>query len=142
MWSAAIGGGGACLAALLACAAYAGETRYSQSPDNDIGTWETENAGVYLRMTQITPDQARAFMVARGLDDKSVEEFARHCVFMTVLRNESKRPINYCLAEWRYVPEGGTVATDADQARLVGPFPAAQPAQVGQAGVRMGAVSG
>ena len=47
-------------------------------------------------------------MVARGLDDKSVEEFARHCVFMTVLRNESKRPINYCLAEWRYVPEDGT----------------------------------
>jgi hypothetical protein len=83
----------------------AGETRYTVSPDSGIGTWETETDGVHLRMTQITPDQARAFMAARGLDEKSVEAFARHCVFMTVLRNDTRRPINYCLAEWRYVPE-------------------------------------
>ena len=102
-----MGGAWVCVLLLLAAPAHAGETRYSQSPDTSIGTWETETAGVYLRMTQIAPDQARAFMAARGLDEKSVEEFARHCVFMTVLRNESKQPINYCLAEWRYVPEDG-----------------------------------
>lgn len=95
------------LAALLATQAVAGETRHSRSEETGIDTWETETSQVHLRMTQITPDQARAFMAARGLDEKSVEEFARHCVFMTVLRNESKRPINYCLSEWRYVPEDG-----------------------------------
>jgi len=97
-----------CLLALLAAPVHGGDTRYSQSADTGIGTWETETDGVHLRMTQIAPDQARAFMAARGLDDKSVEEFARHCVFMTVLRNDTRQPINYCLAEWRYVPEDGT----------------------------------
>ena len=46
-------------------------------------------------------------MQGRGLDDKSVDEFARTCVYMTVLRNDSKAPIKYCLAEWRYITEDG-----------------------------------
>ena len=96
-----------CVLALLAAPALGGETRYTLSSDTGIGTWETESYGVHLRMTQIAPDQARAFMAARGMDEKSVEEFARHCVFMTVLRNESRQAINYCLADWRYVPEDG-----------------------------------
>jgi len=99
---------GLCLMSLLPFMANAGETRYSQSAETGNATWETEMDGVHLRMTQIAPDQARAFMSARGLDEKSVEEFARHCVFMTVLRNETRQPINYCLADWRFVPEGGT----------------------------------
>ena len=98
---------GICLVTLLSSAACADETRYSQSPETGVATWETQTDQVHLRMTQITPDQARAFMAARGLDEKSVEEFAHHCVFMTVLRNASKRPITYCMAEWRYIPEDG-----------------------------------
>jgi hypothetical protein len=94
-----------CVVVLWSNSVNAGETRYSQSPESAVATWETETDHVHLRMTQISPDQARAFMTARGLDEKSVEEFARHCVFMTVLRNESKRPIRFCMTEWRYVPE-------------------------------------
>jgi hypothetical protein len=85
-----------------------GNTRHSVASDTGLATWETDNSGVHLRLTQISPDQARAFMQARGLDEKSVDEFARTCVYMGVLRNDSKQPIKYCLADWRYVPEGKT----------------------------------
>ena len=82
-----------------------GLTHHSLAYDSGLSTWETDNRGVHLRLTQISPDQARAFMQGRGLDEKSVDEFARSCVYMTVLRNDSKQPIKYCLAEWRYIPE-------------------------------------
>jgi hypothetical protein len=92
---------------LAASGAQAAETSHSASADSGIETWETDTDGVHLRLTQITPDQARAFMAARGLDKKSVDDFVHHCVFMAVLRNDSKHPINYCLMDWRYVPEAG-----------------------------------
>lgn len=95
------------------CSADDGETRQTVSAETGLATWETDNNGIHVRLTQISPDQVRAFMQARGLDQKSVEEFARTCVFMTVVRNDSKRPIKYCLAEWRYLP------ADKDDAQLM-----------------------
>jgi hypothetical protein len=92
---------------LQAAAAADGLTRQNIAADSSLVTWETETGGIHLRLTQISPDQARAFMQGRGLDEKSVEEFARTCVYMTVLRNDSKQPIKYCLADWRYVPKDG-----------------------------------
>lgn len=87
------------------------QTLISVAQDSQLTTWQTETGGVHVRLTQISPQQARAFMQARGLDEKSVDEFSRTCVYMTVLRNESKNPIKYCLAEWRYMPELGTPQT-------------------------------
>lgn len=84
------------------------QTQASLAQETNIATWETKSNDVHLRLTQISPNQARAFMQARGLDEKSVAEFSHTCVYMTVLRNDSKLPIKYCLAEWRYVPNLGT----------------------------------
>ena len=100
------------LAVLLGSARLsAGETVQTTDPTTQLSTWETEAHDVHLRLTQISPEQARAFMQARGLDEKSVEEFARTCVYMTVLRNDGKAPIKFSMAEWRYVLRS---ATDAD----------------------------
>lgn len=88
-------------------AAYAGATRHSIDPETGIPTWEVETQGVHLRLTRISPEQARAFMQGRGLDPASVEEFAHTCVYMTVVRNERKQPIGHDLGYWRFVPEGG-----------------------------------
>ena len=96
----------ACMTSVLAA-----ETRHTVDPETQLSTWETEAHHVHLRLTQISPNQARAFMQARGLDEKSVDEFARTCVYMTVLRNASSKPVKFCLAEWRYVPEFGTPQT-------------------------------
>ncbi|NWG39787.1 MAG: hypothetical protein HXY27_07465 [Hydrogenophilaceae bacterium] len=85
----------------------ADETHQSVSSETGLMTWETKNKGVHLRLTQISSDQARAFMLARGMDTKSASEFADTCVYMTVLRNDSKQPIKYSLSDWRYVEHGG-----------------------------------
>lgn len=85
-----------------------GETRQSVSPESGLMTWETAKEGVHLRLTQISQEQAQAFMLARGMDEKSANEFADTCVFMSVLRNDSRKPIKFCLAEWRYIPRDGT----------------------------------
>lgn len=84
-----------------------GTTRHSIDPDTGLSTWEADTQGVYLRLTQISPEQARAFMQGRGMDRQSVEEFAHACVYMTVVRNESKRAIEHTLTDWRYRPQGG-----------------------------------
>lgn len=90
-----------------AATALKGETVHSISEETGMATWETEDKGVYFRLTQISQEQAQAFMLARGMDAKSASEFASTCVFMSVLRNDSKKPIKYRLAEWRYVPQQG-----------------------------------
>lgn len=101
------------LAILAASAAQAeaiaveSQTSASVSPDTGLGTWETKANDVYVRLTQISPDQARGFMQARGLDEKSVDEYAHTCVFMTVLRNDGKHPVKFCLAEWRLIAADG-----------------------------------
>jgi hypothetical protein len=99
--------------ALISCSlAYAVQgdgnaaTIQSVAQDSGLVTWETPNRGVHLRLTQISPDQARAFMQGRGLDQESIEEFAHTCVYMTVLRNDSNQPIRYSLADWRFLPVG------------------------------------
>lgn len=84
-----------------------GVTRHSIAEDTGLSTWEVDTQDVHLRLTQISPEQARAFMLNRGMDRKSVEEFARTCVYMTVVRNEGKQPIEHKLAYWRYLTEGG-----------------------------------
>lgn len=103
---------GICISATLWTGSIlAAETRHTLNTETQLSTWETSSNDVHLRLTQISPEQARAFMQARGLDEKSVDEFAHTCVYMTVLRNEGKSPIKYCLAEWRYIPEFGTQQT-------------------------------
>jgi hypothetical protein len=92
-----------------------GVTRHSTDPDTALSTWEVDNQGVHLRLTQISPEQARAFMLNRGMDKESVEEFAHTCVYMTVVRNEGKQPIEHKLAYWHYVPEGGQPRTMLDK---------------------------
>ncbi len=84
-----------------------GATRHGIAEDTGLSTWEVDTRGVHLRLTQISPEQVRAFMLNRGMDRQSVEEFARACVFMTVVRNESSQPIEHNLADWRYLPAGG-----------------------------------
>ena len=51
-------------------------------------TWSTQAHGVYFSLTQILPEQARAFYVNRGFSLKQIEPYATSCVYMTVLRND------------------------------------------------------
>jgi hypothetical protein len=89
-------------------AASADPTASSVDPETGLATWQTETRGIQVRLTQISPDQARAFYQARGFSTEAAEHYARRCVFMTVVRNVGDTAIEHRLADWRYRAGGGT----------------------------------
>jgi len=93
------------LLAMWGTAAHAG-TDFSVDAETGLASWQTETDGIQVRLTQISPDQARAFYQARGFSAADAERYARECVFMTVVRNIGDTPIRHRLADWRYVAAG------------------------------------
>jgi len=93
------------LLAVGSAAASAG-TDISVDAETGLTTWQTETAGIQVRLTQISPDQARAFYLARGFSAAAAERYASECVFMTVVRNIGDVPIQHRLADWRYESAG------------------------------------
>lgn len=75
-------------------------------PDTGLSSWQTEQTGIQVRLTQIRSDQARAFYMARGFSAAATERYVAECVFMTVVRNVGVTPIQNRLADWRYVVSG------------------------------------
>ncbi|AAZ96226.1 hypothetical protein Tbd_0273 [Thiobacillus denitrificans ATCC 25259] len=71
--------------------------------ETGLSTWQTETDGIQVRLTQISPDQARAFYQARGFSAEAAERYVAECVFMTVVRNIGQAPIEHRLADWRYL---------------------------------------
>jgi hypothetical protein len=90
------------------CAAAHGGTDSSVDAETGLTTWQTESAGIQVRLTQISPDQARAFYQARGFSAAAAEHYAAECVFMTVVRNIGAPPLQHRLADWRYLYAGQT----------------------------------
>jgi hypothetical protein len=74
------------LLAVGSATAWAG-TDSSVDADTGLTTWQTETRGIQVRLTQISPDQARGFYQARGFSPAAAERYASECVFMTVVRN-------------------------------------------------------
>lgn len=91
---------------LLAGNALADEHR--RDPDSGLESWRASRGGVVLELTQLTPDQARAFFLGRGFEAGEAEHYASACVFMTILRNEAApAAITYHLGEWRALSANG-----------------------------------
>ena len=84
------------------------ETQRRADPDTGAWTFEPRAHGVALSLTQLLPDQLRAFYLARGFPPAAAERFAGACVFMTVLRNETAPgEVAFRLADWRTTGQGG-----------------------------------
>lgn len=108
-------------------------TDHSLDPETGLATWQTESAGIQVRLTQISPDQTRAFYQARGFSAGSAERYASECVFMTVVRNVGDTPIEHRLADWRYVTPGRTpraIRSKAEWDRLWQQAGVAEPARI------------
>ncbi|WP_296806092.1 hypothetical protein [Thiocapsa sp.] len=70
-------------------------------PETGAATYETQAQGVSLSLTQLLPDQVRAFYVARGFDLADADVFAEACVYMTVLRNDTAPgTLDFRLSDW------------------------------------------
>lgn len=78
----------------------------SINPDTGAETWETHAHGVTFSLTQLLPDQVRAFYVNRGFTLEQIEAYAVSCIFMAVLRND-KAPgvVHFTLQDWSAVTD-------------------------------------
>jgi hypothetical protein len=77
-------------------------------PATGAATWEMQSDGVSLSLTQLLPDQIRAFYVNRGFDLADAEVFATACVYMAVMRNQSAPGvITFRQADWEVRTEEG-----------------------------------
>lgn len=85
----------------------AGATETSRDPETGLESWQVDTRGIQVRLTQISPDQARAFYQARGFTPDQAEDYASRCVFMTVVRNIGTLPIEHRLADWRVATGDG-----------------------------------
>ena len=54
------------LTLLAVWSASAAAADFSVDAETGLATWQTETAGIQVRLTQISPDQARSFYQARG----------------------------------------------------------------------------
>lgn len=95
----------ACLA--LAAPAIGADLHHAVEPDTGARTWETRGHGVVLSLTQILPDQGRAFYLNRGFPAEAAEVYATSCVFMAVLRNDAAPgTVAFRLADWSLASAG------------------------------------
>lgn len=86
------------------------EAEHVIEPDTGSHSWTVRTQGIALTLAQILPDQVRGFYAARAFPREAIEHLAtRHCVFQTILRNESgSAAIRFNLADWRVKTEAGT----------------------------------
>lgn len=70
-------------------------------PDTGARTWTASAHGVALSLTQLLPDQLRAFYLNRGFPAEAAEVYATSCAYMTVLRNDAAPgALTFRLADW------------------------------------------
>ena len=92
------------LVSTLSVPGYADVQTHRIDPGTGAENWETQSHGVTVSLTQILPDQVRAFYVNRGFPLEVTERYATSCVFMTVLRNDSAPGVVHFKQEnWRVV---------------------------------------
>lgn len=96
------------ICAALAQSAIGSETQLAVDADTGAQSWKTHSHGVALSLTQILPDQARAFYLNRGFPAEVAELYATSCVFMAVLRNDAASgTVGFRLADWSLTAAGG-----------------------------------
>jgi hypothetical protein len=87
--------------------AFAGDVQQYQDPTTGLFTWKTRQPGLSLQLIQLMPDYVSAIYSARGLPPSLVKTMASHCVFGTIIKNESGEQLSYRVADWRYVTDDG-----------------------------------
>ncbi|MFT5112726.1 MAG: hypothetical protein ACI8P9_002054 [Parasphingorhabdus sp.] len=96
----------ACLAIFSVTPALA-TTEHNINPQIGTHTWKRTSDEVTYSLTQILPDQIRAFFSGRGFPVNAIEELARTCVFMTVVRNgHTTGSIHFKTADWMVQSNG------------------------------------
>jgi len=81
--------------------------RMSTEAETGIKHWKYAADGLDIELVQVPPDFIRASYSARGLPSAVSEAVATRCVFGTIVRNVSDKPLSYRVADWRYIKADG-----------------------------------
>jgi hypothetical protein len=76
-------------------------------PETGLMTWKAGQQAFSIELIQIVHDYVRAVYATRRLPDEVIESVTEYCVFGTIVRNESDKPLAYRVADWRYVTPDG-----------------------------------
>ena len=100
----------ALLFSFFSCSSFSDSPQSSHiSSTTGAKTWEIHNEGVHFSLTQLLPEQLRAFYVNRGFSLTQIESYASSCVYMTVLRNDNAPGvIHYISNNWKVVFENNS----------------------------------
>jgi hypothetical protein len=77
------------------------------SPDTGLSSWKSAGDALDFELVQVLPDYVRAVYTSRGLPKAVVDKVSSYCVFGTILRNTTDRPLSYRVADWRYITPDG-----------------------------------
>jgi hypothetical protein len=77
------------------------------SPDTGLSSWKSAGDALDFELVQVLPDYVRAVYTSRGLPKAVVDKVSSYCVFGTILRTTTDRPLSYRVADWRYITPDG-----------------------------------
>jgi hypothetical protein len=77
------------------------------NPDTGLSSWKAEGDALEFEFIQVLPDYVRAVYSSRGLPKAVVDKVSSYCVFGTILRNRTDKPLSYRVADWRYITPDG-----------------------------------
>lgn len=97
---------GALLGGLLPVTAPAEIARHV-NPETGLLSWKSSGDALDFELLQVLPDYVRAVFSTRGLPKPVIDKVSSYCVFGTILRNATDRPLGYRVADWRYITADG-----------------------------------
>jgi len=103
---------------LFTLPAFSADMSEVTDPETGLTSWKWHGGQARLSLSQLLPDQVRAFFQGRGFTAEQSERIAGFCVFQTVVRNEAEadEPLEVDITDWRVLRDGmesGTPRTAA-----------------------------
>jgi hypothetical protein len=92
---------------LSGMAAVAADTQHFRDPETGLLAWRFQQPGFSLQLVQMLPDYVAAVYASRGLPPELIARMRDHCVFGTILTNDSDVTLRYRVADWRAVTPDG-----------------------------------
>ncbi len=77
------------------------------NPDTGLVSWKSPGDALDFELLQVLPDYVRAVFTTRGLPKPLIDKVSSYCVFGTILKNTTDRPLSYRVADWRYITPDG-----------------------------------
>ncbi len=99
-----------CICAMLTPASAMAGVTQSVDEETALASWKIDDGDFELELTQLLPDQTRAFFLARGFSKQIANAIATSCIMQTIGRNSAEKgvqgAVDVDLKQWRMLHDG------------------------------------